>query len=54
MYVAKTKELISCAITAQLTCAFVFACAKSWFSHDVAHVVPVSVIVVCNIRRKRL
>ena len=33
---AKTKALISCAVTAQLICAFVFAYAKSRFSHDVA------------------
>ena len=29
--VAKTKALISCAVTAQLICAFVFAYAKSGF-----------------------
>ena len=37
MYVAKTKALISCAVTAQLICVFVFANAKSRFSHGVAH-----------------
>ena len=37
IYVAKTKELISCAVTAQLICVFVFAYAKSRFSHDTAH-----------------
>ena len=31
--VAKTKVLISCAVTAQQICAFVFAYAKSQFSH---------------------
>ena len=31
---AKTKALISCAVTAQLICVFVFAMEKSWFSHD--------------------
>ena len=31
MYVAKTKALISWAIEAQLTCAFVFAYAKKLF-----------------------
>ena len=36
MRVAKTKALISCAITAQLFCVFVFAYAKSWFSHNEA------------------
>ena len=35
--VAKTKVLISFAVTAKLICAFVFAYAKCWFSHDVAH-----------------
>ena len=34
---AKTKALISCAITAQLICTFVFAYAKSRFSHEAAH-----------------
>ena len=33
---AKTKALISCAATAQLICAFVFAYAKIRFSNDVA------------------
>ena len=35
--VAKTKALISFAVTAKLICAFVFAYAKSRFSHDMAH-----------------
>ena len=34
IYVAKTKALISFAVTAKLICVFVFACAKGWFSHD--------------------
>ena len=34
---AKTKALISFAVTAKLICVFVFAYAKSPFSHDVAH-----------------
>ena len=40
MYVAKTKALISFAVTAnpaKLICAFVFAYAKCWFSLDAAH-----------------
>ena len=39
MYVfeAKTKAQISFAVTAKLICAFVFAYAKSWFSHGTAH-----------------
>ena len=34
---AKTKALISFAVTAKLICVFVFAYAKRWFSHDAAH-----------------
>ena len=37
MYVAKTKALISFAVTAKLICVFVFAYAKCWYSHDAAH-----------------
>ena len=33
--VAKTKALISFAVTAKLICVFVFAYATCWFSHDV-------------------
>ena len=36
--VAKTKTLISFAVTAKLICVFVFAYAKSRFSHDEAQV----------------
>ena len=36
IYLAKTKALISCMVTAQLICVFVFTYAKSRFSHDVA------------------
>ena len=35
--VAKTKALISFAVTAKLICVFVFTYAKSRFSHDAAH-----------------
>ena len=38
MHVAKTKALISFAVTAKLICVFVFVYAKSRFSHDVAHI----------------
>ena len=38
IHVAKTKTLISFAVTAKLICAFVFAYAKIWFSHDAAHI----------------
>ena len=34
---AKTKALISFAVTAKLICVFVFVNAKCWFSHDAAH-----------------
>ena len=37
IHVAKTKALISCAVTAQLICVFVFLSAKSRFSHNEAH-----------------
>ena len=37
-YVAKTKALISFAVTAKLICVFVFAYAKSRFSHNEAHI----------------
>ena len=35
--VAKTKALISFAVTAKLICVFVFAYADCWFSHGAAH-----------------
>ena len=38
MLVAKTKALISFPVTAKLICVFVFAYAKSWFSHDGANI----------------
>ena len=34
--VAKTKALISFAVTAKLICVFVFAYADCWFSHGAA------------------
>ena len=37
--VAKTKSLISDAVTAQLICIFVFAYAKIRFSHDTAQMI---------------
>ena len=37
--VAKTKALISFEVTAKLICVFVFANAKSWFSHDAAQMI---------------
>ena len=38
IYEAKTKALINYLVTTQLICAFVFAYAKSLFSHDMAHI----------------
>ena len=35
--IAKTKALISCAVTAQLICVFVFTFVKSRFSPNEAH-----------------
>ena len=40
----KTKALISCTVTA--ICAFVFAYAKSRFSHDVALIIVHVVVAV--------
>ena len=37
--VAKTKALISFAVTAKLICAFVFAYANCWFSNAAAHII---------------
>ena len=48
MYAAKIKALISCAVTAQLICAFVFAYAKSRFSHDATEFTII--IIVRNTR----
>ena len=44
MYEVITKALISCAVTAQLICVFVFAYAKSRFSNDEAHSDPQRVL----------
>ena len=39
IHVAKTKALISFAVTAKLICVFVFAYADCWFSHAAAQLV---------------
>ena len=44
--VAKTKALISFAVTAKLICAFVFAYADYWFFLSSAHIVVHVVVVV--------
>ena len=36
IHIAKTKALISFAVTAKLICVFVFAYADCWFSHAAA------------------
>ena len=46
--VAKTKALISFAVTAKLICVFVFAYAKSQFSHDAAHMFIFQVAALYN------
>ena len=39
--IAKAKVLIRCAVNMQPICAFVFACQKNRFSHEVAQIVVV-------------
>ena len=48
---AKTKALISCAVTAQLICTLVFAYAKVRFFHNKAHMIKhlISCKTVCNV-----
>ena len=41
MRVAKTKPLISYAVTANLICAFVFTHADCLFSHAAAHLITI-------------
>ena len=43
--VAKTKALISFAVTAKLICVFVFAYAKFPFSHDEALLHPGAILI---------
>ena len=53
--VVKTKALISFAVTAKLICAFVFAYADCWFSHEAAHLVfrPAKSNVMMSIKKYR-
>ena len=44
----KTKALISFAVTAKLICAFVFAYADCWFSHEAAHLMTLNFISVLS------
>ena len=46
MRVEKTKALISFAVTAKLTCVFVFAYVKNWFSHNEAHIISFFVVLL--------
>ena len=43
--VAKTKTLINFAVTAKLICVFVFAYAKSRFSHKAAHIIELNTLL---------
>ena len=60
IHVAETKVLISCAVTVQLICVFVFACAKIMFSPDAAHFMrqmfklkDVSIPITCQSKIKQ-
>ena len=53
MYVAKTKALISIAVTAKLICVFVFAYAKCWFSHDTAHIHVICFLLELDASKKQ-
>ena len=44
--VAKTRALISFAVTAKLICAFVFVYADCLFSHAAAHVLTVLLLLI--------
>ena len=46
--VAKTKALISLAVTVKLICVFVFGYAKSWFSHDWAYILFMLIRILKN------
>ena len=43
---AKTKVLISCAVTVQLICVFVFAYANCWFSHAAAQIYTTTLKII--------
>ena len=40
--VVNTKTLISCAVTAQLICIFIFAITNCWFSHATAQMIRIN------------
>ena len=49
IYVAKTKALISCAVTAHLIWVFVFSKVKSRFSHDAIQLIKWYLKTINNI-----
>ena len=51
--VVKTKVLISFAVTPKLICAFVFAYAKSRFSHDAAHILNFNSFIIHRLFSQR-
>ena len=52
--VAKTKALISCAVTTQLICVFVFAYAKIWFSRDAAQICLFQQLAKLSVSKKNI
>ena len=46
--IAKTKALISFAVTAKLYCTFVFAYADCWFSNAATHMYPLVLLLPCS------
>ena len=52
-YVAKTKALISFAVTAKLICVFVFAYANCWFSHDAAQMIYMDILPLPRIHEEQ-
>ena len=53
IYVAKTKALISCAVSAQLICVFVFAYANVGFSQDRAEMLFWSIFLYLDLIHTR-
>ena len=54
MYVAKTKALISFAVTAKLICVFVIAYAKCRYSHDEAHICLSTILPILPVYISRM
>ena len=53
IYIAKTKAMISCAVAVQPICTFVFAYAKSRFSHYMAQYTSLVWLTVISVHRKK-